>query len=149
MTSDFPSIWLTISCDGRAFLRLFYTMFTLCLDHLHIYAIFEPFDHLCCSYLLHSSCAPGIVLGTEMFLVPFSILLSTSTKLSPINPNALLKQKGDLNKNLLLVKYPGVDLILLWLDSGAQMTSSGGGFPSFVCSLFLSVSSIHREAFCF
>lgn len=48
-----------------------------------------------------------------MFLVPFSILLSTSTKLSPINPNALLKQKGDLNKNLLLVKYPGVDLILL------------------------------------
>lgn len=71
-----------------------------------------------------------------MFPVPLSILLFRSTKLRPTNPNALFNPK-DLNKNLILVKNPWVDLILMWLDSGAQMTSLERGFHFF--ALFFSM----------
>lgn len=60
-----------------------------------MYAMFEVFDHSCHSYLLNVYCVSGIFLGTgiHMVQVPFRILLFTSIKLSPNNPNALPKQR--------------------------------------------------------
>lgn len=78
-------------------------LYMLCLDCLIIYTfmLVKPFDHSCHSYLLSAYHIPGIILGTgiHMVLVLFSTPLFISTKLSPVNPNVLFKQKGGLKKS--------------------------------------------------
>lgn len=94
---DIPSICLNVSCgEGPSETMLFYfhALFGL-FDHSLIYAMLEPFDHSCHSYLLNAYCVPAIALGTEIHMVsaPFSVLLFTVTKIGPTNTKALFKQR--------------------------------------------------------
>lgn len=92
-------------------LYYFHALFGL-FDHSLIYAMLEPFDHSCHSYLLNAYCAPVIALGTEIHMVPapFSILLLQLQKL------AQPTQRHYLSKGKIFLQWRIQEKIWFWCD---------------------------------
>lgn len=134
----FPRTFLV----GRDLQRLCYTIFMFCLDCSIIHSLcyfrniwsFMPFIFIKC--LLCPSDWPRNwnPYGSVFFYLQLQKLVQPTLR--------YYLSKG----KIFLVKNSGENLILMWLDSGAQMTSPGAGFFISLLSLILCIDPILRQS---